>query len=61
MVREYLRKRKTDFKEYDISDNPKALDWVKNHAPVIATPILDIDGQVIVGFDRQKIDEALAA
>lgn len=60
MVREYLKKKKVDFKEYDISDNPKAYSWVKEHAPVIATPVVDINGTTIVGFDRQKIDEALA-
>ncbi len=59
MVREYLKKKKVDFKEYDISDNPKAYNWVKEHAPVIATPVVDINGTTIVGFDRQKIDEAL--
>ncbi|MCA9344720.1 glutaredoxin family protein [Candidatus Saccharibacteria bacterium] len=60
MVREYLKKKKVHFKEYDISDNPKAFNWVKENAPVIATPVVDIDGKIIVGFDRQKIDAALA-
>ena len=59
MAREYLKSKKVNFKEYDIADNPKAYQWVKEHAGQIATPVIDINDTVILGFDRQKIDLAL--
>lgn len=59
MAREYLKSKKLKFKEYDISDNPKAYDWVVNNVGQAATPILDIEGTVIVGFNRPQIDLAL--
>ena len=59
MAREYLKSRKIKFKEYDIADNPKALAWVRDNVGQIATPVLDIDGTIILGFDRPKIDVAL--
>lgn len=59
MAREYLKSRKVDFKEYDISDNPKAYKWVQENVGQLATPVIDINGTVILGFDRPKIDLAL--
>lgn len=59
MAREYLKSKKLKFKEYDIADNPKAFDWVVKNVGQAATPILDINGTVIVGFNRPQIDLAL--
>ncbi len=39
----------------------EAMDWVYNHVGQLATPVIDIDGITILGFDRSKIDEALRA
>lgn len=59
MAREYLKSRKVEFKEYDISDNPKAMDWVREHVGQLATPVIDFDGTIVLGFDRPQIDLAL--
>lgn len=59
MAKEYLKSRKQKFKEYDISDNPKAYDFVVNTVGQAATPVIDIDGQIILGFNRPQIDLAL--
>jgi len=59
MAREYLKSKKLKFKEYDISDNPKAYQWVLDNAGRIATPVIDIEGTIILGFDRPQIDLAL--
>lgn len=61
MVREYLKKKKEHYKEYDISENPNAYNWVKHNVGQLATPVLHIKNQIIVGFDRKKIDDALAS
>lgn len=59
MVREYLKKKKKTFKEFDISENPNAYNWVRDNVGQIATPVLRVDDDVIIGFDRLKIDQAL--
>jgi glutaredoxin 3 len=59
MAREYLKSRKVNFKEYDISDNPKAYKWVEENVGQLATPVIDIDGTIILGFNREQIDLAL--
>lgn len=59
MAREYLKSKKLKFKEYDISDNPKAFKWVVDNVGQAVTPIIDINGTVVIGFDRPQIDLAL--
>lgn len=60
MARAYLKSKGVVFKEYDISENPKAAEWVAKNAGQLVTPVLNINDVVIVGFDRPKIDTALA-
>lgn len=59
MAREYLKSKKLSFKEYDVSDNPKAYTWVQKTVGQVITPVLDIHGTIVLGFNRPKIDEAL--
>lgn len=61
MATEYLKGKKINFKILDVSENPAAAQWVQKHAGQVVTPVLDINGTVVVGFDRPKIDLALAA
>lgn len=59
MVKEYLKGRKVEFKEVDITMDDKAAQWVYDHTGYMATPVIDINNTVILGFDRPKIDLAL--
>lgn len=59
MAREYLKSRKVNFKEYDISDNPKAFKWVQENVGQAVTPIIDFGDTIVVGFNRPQIDLAL--
>ena len=59
MAKKYLQSRNVDFTEVDVSsDYSKALEMVKKSGQQ-GVPVIDIDGQIIVGFDRQKIDQIL--
>lgn len=41
-------------------DERKAMiEEVKKHNPSVSFPTLIIDGQVLIGFDKAKVDEAL--
>jgi glutaredoxin len=59
MAMEYLKQKKVDFKVADVSENPIAAQWVQTHVGQVVTPVLDINGTIVVGFDRPKIDAAL--
>ncbi len=61
MVKAYLQSKGLPFKERDITQDKEAMDWVANTVGQLATPVTDVDGEVILGFDRERIDSALRA
>ena len=59
MAMKYFDSKKVPYKEVDVSQDAKAAQWVQDKLGYIATPVIDIDGTVILGFDRPQIDAAL--
>jgi len=58
-TKEYLRARGVDFEEVDVaSDMSRAIEMVQKSGQQ-GVPVLDIDGEIIVGFDRSRIDSLL--
>lgn len=60
MVKDYLKGKGYEFTEKDISMDQEALHFVLTKIGQAVTPIITIGDQIIVGFDRPKIDAALA-
>ncbi len=57
-AKEYLSRKGIQFQENDIAQNPSALADLKKLG-YMTTPVIVIDGSVIVGFDADKIEQAL--
>lgn len=60
MAMEYLDGKGVKYTKRDITVDQEALTFVLEKVGQAATPIITIGDAVIVGFDRPKIDEALA-
>jgi glutaredoxin 3 len=59
MVKEFLSQRGVDFEERDVSrDRAFAQELVKSSGQM-GVPVTIIDGQVVVGFDRARLEEVL--
>ena len=57
-AKEYLSQKGIEFQERDIAEDLGALADLKKLG-YLTTPVIVIDGSVIVGFDSEKIDQAL--
>lgn len=58
-VKDYLRQKGLDFTEYDVTeDYEKAVEMVQKSGQR-GVPVIDIGGNIIVGFDKARIDELL--
>ena len=57
-AKEYLSQKGIKFQERDIAQDPSALADLKKLG-YMTTPVIVIDGPLIVGFDADKIDQAL--
>ena len=59
MVKKYLKENKVDFEEIDVSsDQAKAQEMI-NKSGQMGVPVVDIDGKIIVGFNKGEIAKAL--
>ena len=57
-AKEYLSQKGIKFQERDITHDSGALADLKKLG-YMTTPVIVVDGSVIVGFDAEKIDQAL--
>lgn len=58
-LKEYLKKHKVEFEDIDVSKDEKQLQDMIKKSGQMGVPVVDIDREVIVGFDKQKIDAKL--
>jgi len=58
-LKSYLKERKVNFRDIDVSMDQKAAEQMVNKSGQQGVPQTDIDGQVIVGFDKNRIDNLL--
>ena len=58
-LKEYLKDKGFEFEDLDVSQDQKALDEMVEKSKQMAVPVVDIDGEIIIGFDKEKISEIL--
>lgn len=58
-LKEYLHDKKVAFTEKDLTRDEAAQKWVLDHTGQLAVPVSDIEGNVVIGFDRPKIEALL--
>jgi len=58
-LKEYLRAREIDFEEVDVSADPAAAQEMIDKSGQMGTPVVDIDGEIVVGFNKPEIDRLL--
>jgi glutaredoxin-like YruB-family protein len=58
---QYLDKLGVKYTYYDIDNDPSKGAEVIKKSGQTGIPVLDIGGEIIIGFDRPKIDAALKA
>ncbi len=58
-VKQYLDRAGVKYTEKDVDSDPAIAQESVDKSGQMGIPVLDIDGEIIVGFDRPKIDKAL--
>ena len=59
MAKSYLDDKKIEYTDVDVSVDEKAADEMIQKSGQMGVPVLDIGGEIIVGFDQDKINKAL--
>ena len=58
-LKEYLTSKNIAFTDVDVSLDEKELEKMVAISGQMGVPVVEIDGNIIIGFDKQKIDELL--
>ena len=58
-LKEYLKKNNISFDDIDVSKDEKELEEIVKKTNQMGVPVVKIDGEFVVGFDKKKIDELL--
>ena len=59
MTKQYLGSKNIEFDTKDITTDENAYQEILDKSDQLGVPVIDIDGTIIVGFDRNKIDVTL--
>jgi len=58
-LKKFLEEKGIEVEEIDVTKNEVAMEEMINETQQTTVPVLDIDGEFVVGFDREKICKLL--
>jgi len=58
-LQEYLKEKGFEFEHIDVSQDKAGLDEMVEKSGQMGVPVVEIDNNIVVGFDKEKINELL--
>lgn len=58
-AKQFLKENAVSFEDIDVSRNQEAAQEMIKKSGQMGVPVIDIEGELIVGFDKEKIKKAL--
>ena len=58
-TKQFLKENNVDFEDMDVSANQEQAQEMIRISGQTAVPVLDIEGEIIVGFDKDRIKQVL--
>ena len=58
-AKEFLKENKIDYKDIDVSKDQEAAQQMIEKSGQMGVPVIDINGTIIVGFDKAAMKKAL--
>lgn len=61
MAKGFFNKRGVEYEELNVAEDEKAREEMVNKSHQLGVPVIDINDQIFVGFNRTEIEKALKA
>jgi len=58
-AKEFLKQNKIKFEDKNVAEDDKARNEMIKKTGQMGVPVIDINGEIIIGFDVERIKEAL--
>ncbi|MBI2044256.1 glutathione S-transferase N-terminal domain-containing protein [Candidatus Pacearchaeota archaeon] len=59
MAKEFLKSNNISYKEMDVGKNEKAAQEMVRKSGHMGVPVIDVNGNIIIGFDEEKLRKTL--
>lgn len=59
IIKKFLERNSIKFEEVDVSKDKKADEEMQRKSNQSNVPVVDVDGEIIMGYNLQKLKEAL--
>ncbi len=59
VAKSYFRENRVPFTEYDVSRDQRRADEMVKKSGQMGVPVIDINGRIIVGFNKPEIERSL--
>ncbi len=58
-VKQFLKDNNIVFEDYDVASDRSKADEMVTKSGQMGVPVIDIEGEIIVGFDKERIKQSL--
>lgn len=59
MAKEFFKENNISYEEKDVATDAKAREKMIEQSRQMGVPVIDIDGNIVVGFDKKRLSELL--
>ena len=58
-AKQFFKDKSIEFADYDVSVDEKKASEMTERSGQMGVPVIDIDGEIVIGFDKEAIIKAL--
>jgi len=59
MAKDFLDKNSIKYENKNVSEDEEALKEMMDKSHQMGVPVIDIDGEIVIGFDEKRMEELL--
>jgi glutaredoxin-like YruB-family protein len=61
MAKTYLDEKGIKYEDFDVTENAAAKDEMIEKSGQMGVPVITVDGELVIGYDRERLDNLLEA
>lgn len=58
-AKDFFKENSVEFEDVNVAEDEKARDEMIEKSGQMGVPVLDVNGEIVVGFDKEKISKLL--
>lgn len=59
MTKEFFKQNNVEYTEHNVAEDDKAREEMVNKSHQLGVPVIDIEGEIFVGFNKPELEKAL--